>query len=376
MARTPTKSDVSSEECVTLVLQGGGALGAYQAGAYEGLAHQARHVSWVAGISIGSINAAIIAGNAPHQRVEKLREFWEQASSKSLPATLLDGIWARALLNQFSASATTLAGVPGFFDLRFPPAALMPEGATGASSFYDTAPLRATLERLVDFDRLNNGEVRLSIGAVNVETGNMTWFDTANQRIGAEHIMASGALPPGFPAVKIDGAYYWDGGLVSNTPLQYVMDDQKSQADLCVFQVDLFNARGSLPTSVWHSDVREKEIRFSSRTRFNTDMMRRLNDMGTAARRLYDKLPPEMKSDPDAQALVAGNSDPRITIAHLIYRPTKYEGGSKDYEFSRTSMLDHWQAGKADAEHTVNHPDWKNRHRATECVQVFDLSNR
>lgn len=376
MARTATKSNASSEEHVTLVLQGGGALGAYQAGAYEGLAKQARHVSWVASISIGSINAAIIAGNTPHQRVERLREFWEQASSKSLPATLLDGIWARAFLNQFSASATTVAGVPGFFNLRFPPAAVMPQGSVGASSFYDTAPLRATLERLVDFDLLNNGDIRLSLGAVNVETGNMTWFDTTTQRIGPEHIMASGALPPGFPAVEIDGAYYWDGGLVSNTPLQYVMDAQKSQADLCVFQVDLFNARGALPASVWQSEAREKEIRFSSRTRFNTDMMRRLHDTSAAARRLYDKLPPEMKSDPDAQALLKGSTDPHITIAHLIYRPTKYEGGSKDYEFSRSSMLDHWRAGKADAEHTVNHPDWKNRHRASECVQVFDLSNR
>ncbi len=376
MARTATKSNASSEEHVTLVLQGGGALGAYQAGAYEGLAKQARHVSWVAGISIGSINAAIIAGNTPHQRVERLREFWEQASSKSLPATLLDGIWARAFLNQFSASATTVAGVPGFFNLRFPPAAVMPQGSVGASSFYDTAPLRATLERLVDFDLLNNGDIRLSLGAVNVETGNMTWFDTTTQRIGPEHIMASGALPPGFPAVEIDGAYYWDGGLVSNTPLQYVMDAQKSQADLCVFQVDLFNARGALPASVWQSEAREKEIRFSSRTRFNTDMMRRLHDTSAAARRLYDKLPSEMKSDPDAQALLKGSTDPHITIAHLIYRPTKYEGGSKDYEFSRSSMLDHWQAGKADAEHTVSHPDWRNRHRASECVQVFDLSNR
>lgn len=376
MARIPAKPKTNSEECVTLVLQGGGALGAYQAGAYEGLAKQVRNVAWVAGISIGSINAAIIAGNAPHQRVEKLRGFWEQASSKSLPATMLDGIWARAFLNQFSASATTITGVPGFFDLRFPPAALMPQGTVSASSFYDTTPLRATLERLVDFDRLNNGDIRLSLGAVNVETGNLTWFDTANHRIGPEHIMASGALPPGFPAIEIDGSYYWDGGLVSNTPLQYVMDEQKSQADLCVFQVDLFNARGSLPTSVWQSEAREKEIRFSSRTRFNTDMMRRLNDLGTTARRLYDKLPPEMKSDPDALALITGNTDPRITIAHLIYRPTKYEGGSKDYEFSRTSMLDHWQAGKTDAEHTVNHPDWRNRRHAADCVQVFDLSDR
>jgi len=376
MARPAAKAATKADEDTALVLQGGGALGAYQAGAYEGLAAQARHVSWVAGISIGAINAAIIAGNAPQHRVEKLRAFWEQASSKSLPATLFDGIWARTFLNQFNASATTLVGVPGFFDLRFPPAALMPPGTVGSSSYYDTAPLRATLEQLVDFDLLNNGDIRLSLGAVNVETGNMTWFDTANQRIGPEHIMASGALPPGFPAVEIEGAYYWDGGLVSNTPLQYIMDAQKSQADLCVFQVDLFNARGVLPASVWQSEAREKEIRFSSRTRFNTDMMRRLHDTSAAARRLYDKLPPAMKADPDALALLNGVAEPHITIAHLIYRPTKYEGGSMDYEFSRSSMLDHWHAGKADAEHTIHHPDWKNRQRSTECVQVFDLSNR
>ncbi len=372
----PNPKSASPEECIALVLQGGGALGAYQAGAYEGLAKQARHVSWVAGISIGAINAAIIAGNAPQNRVERLRAFWQQVSSKSLPATMFDDVWARAVLNQFSASATTIAGVPGFFKLRFPPAALMPQGSVAASSFYDTTPLRATLEELIDFDLLNNGDIRLSLGAVNVETGNMTWFDSTTQRIGPAHVMASGALPPGFPAVEIDGAHYWDGGLVSNTPLQYVMDVQKPQADLCVFQVDLFNARGKLPASVWQSEAREKEIRFSSRTRFNTDMMRRLHATTAAARRLYDKLPPELKTDPDAQALIAGNSDPRITIAHLIYRPTQYEGGSKDYEFSRSSMLDHWTAGKADAEHTVTHADWKNRHRSTECVQVFDLSNR
>ena len=257
MARTHAKPDRSADEDVALVLQGGGALGAYQAGAYEGLVQQARHVSWVAGISIGAINAAIIAGNAPHQRLERLRTFWEQVSSKSLPATIFDGIWARTFLNQFSASTTTLVGVPGFFDLRIPPAALMPPGTAGASSYYDTAPLRATLERLVDFDLLNSGDIRLSLGAVNVETGNLTWFDTANQRIGPEHIMASGALPPGFSAVEIEGAFYWDGGLVSNTPLQYIMDEQKSQADLCVFQVDLFNARGVLPASVWQSEARE-----------------------------------------------------------------------------------------------------------------------
>lgn len=254
-----------------------------------------------------------------------------------------DDVWARAVLNQFSASATTIAGVPGFFKLRFPPAALMPQGSVAASSFYDTTPLRATLEELIDFDLLNNGDIRLSLGAVNVETGNMTWFDSTTQRIGPAHVMASGALPPGFPAVEIDGAHYWDGGLVSNRPLQYVMDAQKPQVDLCVFQVDLFNARGKLPASVWQSEAREKRNPLLQPHPFQhlPDMMRRLHATTAAARRLYDKLPPELKTDPDAQALIAGNSDPRITIAHLIYRPTQYEGGSKGLRIFRSSMLDH-----------------------------------
>ena len=365
----------NSNELVTLVLQGGGALGAYQAGAYEGLAREAKGVDWVAGISIGSINAAIIAGNAPQHRVGKLHAFWDQATSRGLPASFLPDAWVRGLTNQISAAATTITGVPGFFDLRVPSAALMPEGSVGASSYYDTASLRKTLEQLVDFDRLNDGGVRLSVGAVNVKTGNMTWFDSAERTIGPEHIMASGALPPGFPAIEIDGAHYWDGGLVSNTPLQYVLDERLPAEDLCVFQVDLFNARGELPRSVWKVEAREKDIRFSSRTRFNTDMMCRLQETRDAARRLYDKLPPEMKDDPDARALVSGNADPRITIAHLIYRPTRFEGGSKDYEFSRASMLEHWQAGHADAARTLKHPEWRARHVTDDRVQVFDLAD-
>ena len=226
----------------------------------------------------------------------------------------------------------------------------------------------------MDFDRLNSGETRLSVGAVNVETGNMTWFDTASTRILPEHIMASGALPPGFPAIEIDGAYYWDGGLVSNTPLQFVLDEEGSSSDLCIFQVDLFNARGELPQSVWTSEAREMDIRFSSRTRLNTDMMRRLQTTKSAARRLYAKLPADLKNDPDAVALKSGGIDGRITIAHLIYRQTKAEHQSRDYEFSRQSMKDHWAAGLRDVERTLAHPDWAARHDADQYLSVFDLS--
>ncbi len=361
-------------EKMVLVLQGGGALGAYQAGAFETLAKDNAKLDWVAGISIGAINAALIAGNAPENRAARLRAFWEQITAKGLPVTLVNTLWSRTFTNQMSAAATTITGAPGFFELRMPPAGMMPTGSVGARSFYDTEPLRKTLLELVDFDLLNAGETRLSVGAVNVETGNMTWFDSAMQKIGPEHIMASGALPPGFPAIEIDGAFYWDGGLLSNTPLQYVLDEAMPNDDLCVFQVDLFNARGALPGSVRDSEAREKDIQFSSRTRFNTDMMRRLHDTKDAARRLFEKLPKELREDPDALALVSGNADPRITIAHLIYRQGRYEVGSKDYEFSRGSMAEHWAAGKTDAQKTLHHPSWKTRHQASNRVQVFDLT--
>ncbi|SEW25615.1 NTE family protein [Aliiroseovarius sediminilitoris] len=361
-------------ETSVIVLQGGGALGAYQGGAVEALSDAGHPIDWVAGISIGAINSALVAGNAPGNRTTALRNFWEMVSSSAVPVGFFDGVLSRGWLNDMSAAGTTITGVPGFFKLRFPPAGMLPRGSVGARSFYDTSPLRETLLEFVDFDRLNNGPVRLSVGAVNIETGNMTWFDSAEMEIRPEHIMASGALPPGFPAIEIDGAYYWDGGLVSNTPLQYVLDEQMPADDLCVFQVDLFSARGAVPTSVWTSEAREKDIRFSSRTRFNTDMMRRMHQTRDAARRLYDKLPLELKDDPDAKALASGNADPRVTIAHLIYRQTKYEHQSKDYEFSRRSMLDHWAAGRKDVERTLSHPDWRARHDSPERVNVFDLS--
>lgn len=364
---------VDSETSV-IVLQGGGALGAYQGGAVEALTAAGRPIDWVAGISIGAINSALIAGNTPDTRVKALRSFWEGVSSSSAADGPLFSGLSRGWLNDLSAAGTTVSGVPGFFRLRLPPAVIMPPGTAAARSFYDTSPLRETLLKLVDFDLINDGGVRLSLGAVNVETGNMTWFDSTETRIRPEHIMASGALPPGFPAIEIDGAHYWDGGLVSNTPLQYVLDDEMPAEDMCVFQIDLFSARGALPSSVWTSEAREKDIRFSSRTRYNTDMMRRLHETRVAARRLFEKLPPELKADPDARALRTGYTEARITIAHLIYRQNRYEHQSKDYEFSRRSMLDHWAAGAKDVELTLSHPEWKARHDASERVQVFDLT--
>ena len=236
-------------ECVALLLQGGGALGAYQGGVYEALAEADLHPDWVAGISVGAINSAIIAGNPPEQRVAKLRTFWEEitaapswAWSADAVARLARGDAARRFWNQASAAAAIYGGVPGFFTPRLPGPWLWPDGSIEATSWYETGKLRTTLERLVDFERINGGEMRASLGAVNVRSGNFVYFDTETHVIRPEHVLASGALPPGFPAIEIEGQHYWDGGLVSNTPLQWVLQDGPRQ-DTLAFQVDLWSAR-------------------------------------------------------------------------------------------------------------------------------------
>ena len=360
-------------ELTALVLQGGGALGAYQSGVYEALESAALTPDWIAGISIGAINAAIIAGNAPPDRVSQLRIFWDMASSQlAFPALFAEGAMRR-WTNELAADAVAMWGVPGFFRPRFPPAAMAMPGSLEAISVYDSAPLRQTLLDLVDFDRINAGEMRFSVGAVNVLTGNFVYFDNRDRIIGPEHVMASGALPPGFAPVIVDGEPYWDGGLVSNTPLQYLLD-QRSSGDATIFQVDLFSARGAMPQTL--SDVlqREKDIRYSSRTRFNTDMEKELERLRHAATRLVRKLPDALKDDPDAQFLAKSRCEGAITIMHLINRGEAYETQSKDYEFSRQTVNGHWDAGRADAEHSLNHARWKNRLPHSGGIVTFDLA--
>jgi NTE family protein len=364
----------SAEDCI-LVLQGGGALGAYQAGVFESLVKTWREPSWVAGISIGAINAALIVGNPVSRRVERLRAFWELVSSSLGPPALAQGFGSREGLNEASASQGMLFGVPGFFKPRFPPAPFQPRGTPEAISYYDTTPLRQTLENMVDFDRINSGAVRLSVGAVNVRTGNFEYFDSARQKLDARHIMASGALPPGFAPVEIDGEHYWDGGLVSNTPLQYVLDQPGQRHHRVVIQVDLFAARGALPTTLADVTEREKDIRFSSRTRLNTTMELNLQVIAQAAQRLLEKLPDSLRHDPDVRALARLRCEGAIDVVHLIYRSKHYETQSKDYEFSRLSMQEHWDAGRADMAHTLHDPRWQKRERKAHGVHVFDLTS-
>ncbi len=364
-------------DCVALLLQGGGALGAYQAGVYEALAEAGLHPDWLAGISIGAINSAIIAGNPPETRVAKLREFWRQITVNDgvvhrLIPPFARGDWSRQMLNQLSAATAIVQGAAGFFNPRMPPAWLRPDGALEATSFYDTGLLKATLERFVDFDRINGGETRLSVGAVNVRSGNFVYFDTATHKIGPAHVMASGALPPGFPAVEIDGEYYWDGGLISNTPLQWVLDGTSRQ-DTLAFQVDLWNARGEFPRNLLEVETRRKEIIYSSRTRASTDRVRNARRTHRAIARLLDKLPEDLKNSPEAQALRPLADHKVHNIVHLIYRARSYEGYSKDYEFSRASMEEHWRAGYNDAVRTLRHPEILERPTGIEAVRTFDL---
>ena len=354
-----------------LVLQGGGALGAYQAGVYAALLESDSKLDWVAGVSIGAINAALIAGNAPEQRVARLREFWSELSSA--PAQNLPVHWGdRAVLNQWSAASAALVGIQGFFRPRAD-LSLMLGGAAPVLSYYDTAPLRATLERLVDFDRINRREMRLSVGAVNVRSGNSIYFDNTSQAITVDHIMASGALPPGFPPVHIDGEDYWDGGILSNTPLQYVLDAYPRTRRLVVLQVDLFGARGPVPRNLSEVVERQKDITYSSRTRMNTDALGANINLQQALAELIAKLPSKLRSDPAVTALQAQMTHQPVDIVHLIYRDKPYELDSKDYEFSRAMVQEHWQAGERDMRNTIAHPEWM-RSATADGVTTYDLT--
>lgn len=372
-------------ERIALLLQGGGALGSYQAGVYQALAEANLHPDWVAGISIGAINSALIAGNAPERRVEALRTFWEAVTAPppvfpALVSSMLGGMdWSTDLahgwLNQTRAFATLMGGAPDFFSPRPIPPFLSPSGGAAAESFYDVGPLRATLERLVDFDRINAGPMRFSVGAVNVRTGNFAYFDTTTHVIGPEHVMASGALPPGFPAIEIDGERYWDGGLVSNTPLQWVLES-RPRRDTLAFQVDLWSAKGDFPEDLAAQDSRLKDIRFSSRTRAATDQFRRAQSLRRALLRLVEKVPQSALTDvePEVLELLAEADEKVYNIVHLIYRARSYEGSSKDYEFSRATMEEHWASGYEDATLTLGHPQVLRRPETPDGVSTFDLA--
>jgi len=364
-------------EQIVLLLQGGGALGSYQAGVYQALAEAELHPNWIAGISIGAINSAIIAGNAPDKRVDRLREFWETVSTPPLGLPYLKFVelqnaFVHHLVNQGRAVNILLFGAPNFFTPRVPPAALWPANAPDKASYYDTAPLKATLERLVDFDRINAGGMRFSVGAVNVGTGNFAYFDNTTDRIRPEHVTASGSLPPGFSATEVDGEYYWDGGLVSNTPLEWALDSQPRK-DTLAFQIDLWSARGALPHDLTEVDVRHKDIMYSSRTRAATDQYKHTQKLRIAIANLLKEIPDELRNSAHARMLQQEADEKVCNIVHLIYRARSYEGIAKDFLFSRQMMEEHWQSGYDDARRTLAEPEVMRRPDPIEGVRIFEV---
>jgi NTE family protein len=366
----PPARPESYDKKVGLVLQGGGALGSYQAGVYEALSSSEYLPDWVAGISIGAINAAIIAGNAPENRVERLRDFWEEITAPSSwwPSELTGSLvtWQQKL----SAHSALIFGQPGFFAPRHVLEWLLTGNQT---SYYDTRPLKGTLERLVDFDRINSGkEIRCSVGAVNVRTGRFAYFDSEEISIRPEHVMASGALPPGFPPIEIDGEHYWDGGLVSNTPLQYVLDYYPRRSRL-TFQVDVFQGFGNLPTNLEEVCERQNDIRYSSRTRVNTDYFQERHDVRHAINELEKLLPAEILQTKEARRLIAFGCVTEMDIVELIYRPFAPQGAAKDYEFSRSTMNARWSQGLSDAACTLQAAPWLAPNVKEVGVRVFDV---
>jgi NTE family protein len=351
---------------------------------YEALAEANLEPDWVAGISIGAINAAIIAGNPPEKRVEKLQAFWNLITTDVLGgwATFWLGgdvpfgklaDTAHGALDRLSAFEAIVVGAPGFFRPRIPTAwNLFTAGNPASASLYDTGALTSTLESLVDFDRINSKLMRMSVGAVNVRTGNFVYFDNSTHTIGPKHILASGALPPGFPAIEIDGEYYWDGGLVSNTPLQWVVDTDPRQ-NMLAFQVDLWSSRGELPGDLAEVAVRQKEIQFSSRTRASTDQLKDLQKIRAKLAAHLNALPKELRNSTEID-LLKKFADPKVyNIVQLIYRSKHYEGNCKDYEFSRLSMTEHWRAGHEDAVGALLHKEILEPPTNEEGFQTFDF---
>lgn len=357
---------------VALVLQGGGALGAYQAGVFEALHEAGIEPDWVSGVSIGAINAALIAGNPPGLRLERLRTFWERVTNRKIWLHTPDGDVFRRMRNTYSVLVTHWLGQPGFFSPRTVSPWLAFAGAKDALSYYDTEPLRETLLELVDFDLINTRKARFSVGAVNVRTGNFLYFDNQDMEIGPEHVMASGALPPAFPMVQIGTDYFWDGGIVSNTPLQHVLEYEHERNTL-IFQVDLFSSRGALPRDIQDVSSRQKDITYASRTRYNTDVYRLLRKWKQRTLDALLKVPDDLRSDEDAATIDRLVKLPDIVILHIIYQQQAYEGASKDHEFSGTSMREHWRVGLNDTRRTLARREWLEMPAKGSGVVIHDV---
>ncbi len=352
MSASPGSQRLQETPTLALVLQGGGALGAYHIGAYEALAERGQHPNWVAGISIGAINAAIIAGNRPEHRVERLAAFWEAISWPDLPTSPELTPW-QTLHNMASNAEALLFGQPNFFTPRPVSPLLLPRAPPEQVSFYDTAPLLRTLRRFADFSLINSRATRVSLGATDIATGDLEFFDNWRQTIGPEHVLASSSLPPGFPATLADGKLYWDGGCVSNTPLDAVIDEP-GHPRIVVFLIDLWDPAGSPPQTLNAVLWRAKQIQYASRTAHQIDAVATKVNLRHAMRLLKTAGVPEVAAVPDDPLLSAR----RLDIVHIVYRPARDEIPNSDAEFSRSSTAERRAAGYRDMRAALAAQPW------------------
>ena len=356
------------ERQVVLVLQGGGALGAYQAGVYQALHENGIEPDWIIGTSIGAINASLIAGNARADRLERLKEFWTRMAYRppfGVPA------WT-GLPDTLAYWKTLLRGIPAFFEPN--PGAFLgthvPLGADSAG-FYSTAPLEKTLRELVDFSLVNQCRPRLTVGAAHVRTSEMKYFDSRDGEIGVKHIMASGALPPAFPAVRIDGELYWDGGILSNTPTEVIFDDNPRKNSL-IFAVHLWNPMGEEPGTIWEVLNRHKDIQYSSRVASHIARQRQMHRMRHVIRELAKLLPEDARKTQQAQALAAFGCHTTMHVVRLLAPQLENENHTKDVDFSPSSIRMRWEAGYTKTMRALEQAPWENEFDPLEGVILHE----
>jgi len=341
---------------IVLVLQGGGALGAYQVGVYEALHDAGIEPDWVIGTSIGAINAALIAGNAREERIDRLNAFWSHVEA---PATLAGPLDWLGIGNFVANMTTVMHGIPAFFEPNL--AALRGTRASVGveqAAYYSTEPLRRTLGELVDFDSLRHSGTRLTVGAVNASTGAMRYFDSGKEALAVEHVMASGALPPAFPAVRIDGHPYWDGGIYSNTPIEAVLDDNPRR-DSLIFAVNVWHQTGPEPESIWQVMGRQKDIQYASRADSHIARQKQIHRLRHVIRELAKQLPAGKQADAHVKELAAWGCSTTMHVAHLVAPRLEGEDHTKDIDFTRAGVHARREAGYADTMRMIERSPWR-----------------
>lgn len=357
---------------VVLVFQGGGALGAYQVGVYEAMHEAGVEPDWVIGTSIGAINAALIAGNAPQNRMQRLREFWARVEQGSGPdfMSLFTG-----LANATANLTTVFKGVPAFFTPN-PAAWLSSHKQLGVedAAYYTVAPLRQTLAELIDLDHLGARHVRLTVGAVNVRTGEMRYFDSRDEAVRLDHVLASGALPPAFPAVRIDGDPYWDGGIYSNTPIEAVLDD-KPRRDAVIFAVQMWNPEGPEPTSLWEVMGRQKDIQYASRAKSHIARQKQIHHLRHIIREIAKHVPEKGRDSAVVKELASWGCGTTMHVARLIAPNLEGEDHTKDIDFTPEGIRARWQAGYADTKAMLERAPWNEHVDPIDGVVIHDPVN-